>query len=164
MATILKDYLSPYDIKNLLACYKIHDHTDGWESGRLDTGYYKFDLKKSQFFNTYNKELLERTLCVLGTSALHEHDIYFIRYLAHSYTPPHKDPSPVNGKRHVRLNAILQKPHWGGDLFINKQKIDLNIGDAVLFYPDEEEHEVTKCISSYDNPGERLLFSVGALI
>jgi predicted 2-oxoglutarate/Fe(II)-dependent dioxygenase YbiX len=44
----------------------------------------------------------------------------------------------------------------GGELFVAGVRVDLAVGDAVLFSPDRETHEVTAV------GGSRSLFSVGA--
>ena len=53
---------------------------------------------------------------------------------------------------------MLEHAARGGELFVDGAKIELAVGDAVLFFPDQEVHEVT--IVS----GQRLMFSVGAWV
>ena len=53
---------------------------------------------------------------------------------------------------------MLTQAASGGELLIDGELVTLAVGDAVLFHPDAEVHEVTKV------GGPRLLFSVGAWV
>jgi hypothetical protein len=97
---------------------------------------------------------IARAISHLGTPHEHYWDAYLIRYRDGAYVPPHVDPAQP-GRRHRRLNAMLSQAAGGGELRIGGQLIALSPGDAVLFYSDQEVHEVAPVT------GTRLLFSVG---
>jgi len=55
----------------------------------------------------------------------------------------HKDPVDSNGRWHVRLNFMLQKPLDGGDVIINGTKIYLNEDDSWLNFASIQLHGST---------------------
>jgi len=97
---------------------------------------------------------IARAISHLGTPHEHHWDAYLIRYREGAYVPPHVDPAQP-GRRHRRLNAMLSPAAGGGELRIGGQLVALSPGDAVLFYSDQEVHEVAPVT------GTRLVFSVG---
>ena len=97
---------------------------------------------------------IARAISHLGTPHEHHWDAYLIRYRDGAYVPPHVDPAQP-GRRHRRLNAMLSPAAGGGELRIGGQLVALSPGDAVLFYSDQEVHEVAPVT------GTRLVFSVG---
>ena len=101
--------------------------------------------------------LIERALARIGTPYEDYWDVYLIRYRDGSHIPPHTDDAQ-HGRRHRRLNALLERATAGGELTIAGARIELAIGDAVLFEPDREVHDVARVV------GSRLLFSVGAWV
>jgi Rps23 Pro-64 3,4-dihydroxylase Tpa1-like proline 4-hydroxylase len=98
-----------------------------------------------------------RGLAHVGTPFEDYWDAYFIRYLDGAYIPPHTDPAE-HGRTHRRINAVLAQAASGGELRIGGETIALRVGDAVVFSPDRDVHEVTRV------RGPRLLFSVGAWV
>jgi len=151
MAEILRGFLSPTEVAELSARARA---ADGWTAGRQHTGYDILPLRPAL---AATSELVARALAQLGTPFEDYWDVYFIRYDDGAHIPPHTDAAQ-HGKRHRRLNAVLTQAPAGGELLIDGVRIDLAVGDAVLFHPDAEVHEVTKV------GGPRLLFSVGAWV
>ena len=100
---------------------------------------------------------ITRALSHLGTPHEQLWDAYLIRYRDGAYVPPHIDPAEP-GRRHRRLNAMLSQATGGGALRIGGALVALSPGDAVVFYSDQEVHEVTRVT------GTRLLFSVGVWV
>ena len=126
---------------------------DGWTPGRQGTGYDILPLRGIPEL----APLIARALARLGTPFEDYWDVYLIRYADGSSIPPHTDTAQ-HGRRHRRINAVLEQARAGGELFVDGAKVELAVGDAVLFFPDHELHEVTRVT------GSRLLFSVGAWI
>lgn len=60
------------------------------------------------------------------------------------------------GRRQERLNILLQAPASGGELYIQGNHVPLRQGDACLFHPGVQLHEVRPVL------GERLVLSFGA--
>lgn len=77
-------------------------------------------------------------------------DCFFLRYTNGQAAALHTDPG-----RHARLIALVDAPTGGGELIIAGEPARLHEGDAVVFDPAEEEHEVTPVT------GHRLVWSVG---
>ena len=151
MAEVLRGFLSPIEVAELTA----HAQTaDGWAAGRQHTGYDILPLRPQL---TPTSPLVARALMRIGTPFEDYWDVYFIRYMDNAHIPPHTD-SAQHGKRHLRINAVLIQAPSGGELLIDGTLIALAVGDAVLFHPDTEVHEVAKV------GGPRLLFSVGAWV
>jgi hypothetical protein len=151
VAEILKEflYISEVDWFRRRA-----EHANDWHEGRQGTGYEVLPLKKelTMFFTSV---FVKRALRHIGEPVEDFWDTYLIRYPDGSSIPKHLDDASF-GLRHRRLNAMVTAPEDGGRLTINNIEIPLLVGDAVLFYPNEEEHEVTTV------RGTRLIFSVGA--
>lgn len=52
---------------------------------------------------------------------------------------------PKEGSLEVlRCNVMTRKPEFGGDLYINDNKIEINIGDLHCYLPSTMEHYVTE--------------------
>jgi len=152
MAEVLRGFLSPDEVAALRA--QANATTDGWTPGRQHTGY---DILPLRSVMDRTAPLVARGLAKVGTPFQDYWDVYFIRYLDGAYIPPHTDPAE-HGKTHRRINAVLTQAERGGELIVAGIKIDLAVGDAVLFSPSAEEHEVSTV------HGPRLLFSVGAWV
>jgi hypothetical protein len=146
MANVLRAFLSPTELAELRERSRV---ADGWTPGRQGTGYDILPLAWP------DHPLVVRALGQLGTPFEHHWDVYLIRYLDGAHIPAHTDPAQY-GKRHRRINAVVTQASAGGDLRIDGALVELTTGDAVVFYPDAEVHEVTPVI------GIRVLFSVGA--
>ena len=150
MAALLPAFLSPAEVAEL----RLRAGTaTGWTAGRQGTGYDILPLKSE----LASSDLVRRALARIGTPFEDYWDVYFIRYLDGAHIPEHVDAAQ-HGKRHRRINAVLAQAASGGELFVDGAKIELRVGDAVLFEPDLEVHAVTKV------SGARLLFSVGAWV
>jgi predicted 2-oxoglutarate/Fe(II)-dependent dioxygenase YbiX len=142
---VLPAFLSAAEIAELLA----RDTGDGWKPGRQGTGYDTLPLARDA--------LAYRALAHVGTPFEDYWDVYLIRYRDGSHIPPHTDAAQ-HGRQHRRLNALLVAPQRGGELRIAGARVDLAIGDAVVFEPDRDQHQVSTVV------GERVLFSVGAWV
>jgi hypothetical protein len=98
-------------------------------------------------------DLTFRTLDLL-TSASPEAkflDSFFIHYLPNFGIAPH-----VDARSWSRVNVLLIKPPLGGQLIIEGEVQDMDVGDAVVFEPRLQEHMVTPVVE-----GERLIWSLG---
>ena len=150
MPELLHRFLSPAEVLELQAMAAA---ADGWAPGRQATGYDILPLRA----RLPGSPILARALAKIRTPFEYYWDAYFIRYLEGARIPPHVDPA-LHGKHHRRLNAVLTQAASGGELFVAGVRVDLAVGDAVLFSPDRETHEVTAV------GGSRLLLSVGAWV
>lgn len=133
-----------------------------WEPGRQGSGYEKSDLTASPMARAYRiAVVISRALRALGVPPDHGHDAWMLHYPDGAHVPPHRDPAPF-GARHRRLNAILTAPDDGGRFeFLDGvwQTAGFGLeGDAIMFYPSEITHAVSRCI------GPRFVFSVGVLV
>ncbi len=151
MAEVLREFLAPSEVAELVARAQT---AEGWVAGRQHTGYDILPLRPEL---TQASALVARALARIGTPFEDYWDVYFIRYADGAHIPPHTDAAQ-HGKRHRRINAVLTQAPRGGDLLIDGALIALAVGDAVMFHPDTEVHEVTRV------GGPRLLFSVGAWV
>ena len=147
MSQLLPGFLTPDEV----AALRARQPDDGWKPGRQGTGYDILPLPR------FRKGAIERALARIGTPYEDHWDVYLIRYPDGSHVPPHTDDAQF-GRRHRRINALLERATGGGELTIAGARVELAIGDAVLFEPDREVHEVARVV------GSRLLFSVGALV
>ncbi len=164
MAELHAQFLSPAEVATL--CALAEAQTSGWAPGRQHTGYEILSLRAPTAAEGRNvtpkvapnvATLVTRALALIGTPFEDYWDVYFIRYLDGAYIPPHTDPAQ-HGRTHRRLNAVLAQAPSGGELLIGGVQLELAVGDAVLFCPDREVHEVSRVV------GPRLLFSVGAWV
>lgn len=146
---IIKDFLTKNEVYAFQWYAKESSH---WKPGRQKTGYEVICIKRTL---TFLSPIMIKIKSVMLPATGDFWDLFLIRYPDGSYIPPHKDQAEIFGQRHQRLNALLKAPDSGGQLRISGDDVHLEIGDAVLFFPDEEEHEVTKV------QGERLLLSSG---
>lgn len=124
-----------------------------FEPGRQGTGYLRARVPAQVVgvLQTRSREEFPRTDFELG------HDCYLVKYPEGSSIPVHVDEAPL-GFEHYRLNAVVQKPLEGGQLLVEDKAIQLDVGDAYVFRPDIERHQVERIVR-----GERLLWSVGML-
>lgn len=142
-------FLAPTDIEFIL--HRAHTSC-GWTRGRQNTGYDVLSIKHEPAFSG----LIQRALLHVGPYFEDFYDAYLLRYQVGDYIPPHRDEAALAGKRHHRLNAMAACADEGGELLIQGRQIKFPLGTAIDFFPDEEEHAVTRVIQ-----GQRLLFSVG---
>ena len=147
---ILRGFVSPDEVAALRACAGAEV---GWLVGRQRSGYEKLPLREP----LRQHVVVKRALAELGTPYQDYWDVYLIRYLDGAHVPDHVDAAE-HGRRHRRINIVLEEPRSGGALRIDGVEIDLSVGDAVLFEPDREVHHVTPVV------GTRLVFSVGAWV
>ena len=150
MPELIPAFLSAGEVTAL--CVRASTGVD-WKPGRQGTGYDILPLRGIPEL----EPLIARGLARLGTPFEDYWDVYLIRYADGSSIPPHTDAAQ-HGRRHRRINAVLEQAREGGDLLVDGARVPLAVGDAVLFFPDEEVHEVTTVV------GSRLLFSVGAWV
>ena len=129
-----------------------------WIPGRQGTGYDKA-LLRDRLYDVEGPVLQRGLKEVTGGQQLPDDwelwDAWLLRYPDGAHIAPHTDPAR-EGHRHVRLNALLKAPEGGGELTVDGQKVALEVGDAIVFAPDVQPHEVSRVT------GERLLFSLGA--
>lgn len=151
MAEILRGFLSSPEVAEL---WQRAQTAEGWTAGRQHTGY---DILPLWPELTASSALVARALARIGSPFEDYWDVYFIRYANGAHIPPHTDAAQ-HGKRHRRINTVLTQASSGGELLIDGAIVALAVGDAVLFQPDTEIHEVTRV------GGPRLLFSVGAWV
>jgi len=150
MPDLLRAFLLPAELDEL---GRLAAAPRTWTPGRQGTGYDISPLKDL----APPLPAVARALAHLGTPYEQHWDAYLIRYRDGAYIPPHVDPAQ-HGRRHRRLNALVMQAAGGGELRIGGQLVALELGDAVVFYPDQEVHEVAPVA------GTRLLLSVGALL
>lgn len=148
MPDIVRGFLSELEIELLRVRATVGE---GWRPGRQGTGYDILPLKELMA----GEALVERALAHIGTPSGDFWDVYLIRYVDGAHVPDHVDAAQP-GLRHRRLNALITAAEAGGELTIAGERVELGVGDAVCFYPDEELHRVEPVT------GTRLLFSVGA--
>lgn len=153
MAQLLPLFLSTAEVADLCAQAAAAAETS-WAPGRQHTGYDILPLRPAQGLTS---PLIARAIAQLGAPFGDHWDAYFLRYLDGAHIPPHTDPAQ-HGRRHRRLNAVLAQATRGGELTISGVHVPLAVGDAIVFDPDRDVHEVSAVV------GTRLLFSVGALI
>lgn len=106
-----------------------------WIEGRQKTKYQKMLIAQS------------KKLCF---------DIWLIKYVD-SNISLHIDPSPLEGKKHHRINIILRKPEFGG-FFINFGEFKTYFNHRVIYFnPSDSYHFLSKAY------GKRLVLSIGWL-
>jgi hypothetical protein len=155
MGQIMPGFLDNYEIANLRY---VAMQGNAWTKGRQGTGYEILSLQHLSAPGGTIGEIVRRARKHVGDPPTGNWDSYLIRYHRGDYVPKHRDEAALEGMIHRRLNALVTMPQRGGDLWVAGELIELNVGDAFLFDPGTEEHEVTKC------GGDRLLLSVGAYI
>lgn len=145
---ILRQFLSQGDVDELLQFAEQHC----FDPGRQGTGYTKTPIPPTHF-----QALRQDALRWLGVPQDTAHDCYLVKYETGSCIPLHRDDAPM-AQEHHRLNAMVQMPLEGGELWVSGQPVSLNTRDCYLFRPDLDEHEVEKVLA-----GTRLIFTVGVL-
>ena len=142
---ILRRFLSVDDVSRLLRTCRLLERSGAFY--RTDRGY--------AFASALNARVLaplrDRARLVLPQGV--RYDSFFLRYETGVRAAAHVDPPG----RIARLIALVREPDAGGDLVIAGQLADLHEGDAVVFEPSKEEHEVTQVT------GERIVWSVGSM-
>lgn len=140
-----------------------------WVRGRQEGGYLILPIPSGEDPPRWMGDLTRRSLKLLLESPLcgqgsldpdHEFlawDRYLIHYPEGSCIPEHTDPVP-EGQRHIRLNAQFGPAVEGGVFHLCGNPVLLRPGDAVVFRPDRDVHEVTRVTR-----GDRWLWSVGAV-
>ena len=122
-----------------------------WEPGRHETGYQKLAVG-----DLAPRSLIEKTLALLAPYEPLGWDCFLLRYPIYSEIPAHRDPPLAEGWRHLRLNAVVRQSMMGGVLFLDGSAVPLEEREAILFWPDQSLHRVSRI-----EQGERLLWSVG---
>lgn len=70
----------------------------------------------------------------------------------------HKDPKSLNGLATLRCNILTQSSEKGGQLYVDGQAINFNVGDLHCYLVSEHEHWVTP--AEGDTP--RIMWMFGA--
>lgn len=146
---LIHGFLTTHNIEWML---RWADENSGWTRGRQGTGYDVLYVKDEPDWSG----LIQRCLIHIGPYFEDFFDAYLIRYQERDFIPPHKDEAAMFGKRHHRINSMVSLAEEGGDFLIDGKKQEFPLGAAIDFYPDEEEHEVTKVAK-----GRRIVFTVG---
>ena len=156
---IVKDFLSDLELLELYL-YSCNAH---YEPGRQGTGYEKSAVPQIVTHTTKSVATVrmavfqKRALGLLGLSLMDGFDCYFVRYPEGSHIPLHLDDAPL-AQEHHRVNVLLHAPEAGGEHFVDGRPVSLSAGDAYVFRPDLEQHEVKSVLR-----GERLIWTLGAL-
>lgn len=90
----------------------------------------------------------EEVIASAGTS--------MVRHTQGEFTAPRVDVRDEG--RHVRCDLLLRPAARGGDFRIADTPVPLVAGDAVVYYPDVDEHKVVKVIA-----GARYALSCGSI-
>lgn len=139
------------------ACARVFDVVTALQSpgepGRQGTGYGKTSLSE-HLDHPALVDVLHRLRTALGQPPAF--DAWWLTYPVGSHIPEHVDPAPVDGLCHLRANLVVVRGR-GGDFVADGQRIDLDVGDLVVFRPDVVRHAV----SLVDEP--RALLSLGTL-
>ncbi len=140
---LLKKFLTEEDVRDLLHVWE-DERAFGWNLHRAEKNYRFAPCLGAPI------HLSERALAALPErEELKYEDSFFIHYGNGGMTRPHKDT-----RTGLRLNALLITPKFGS-LVISDRVVFMEVGDAVVFEPNIEEHQVTTV------KGERLIWSVG---
>lgn len=140
---LIRKLMSTQEVERLLLIWE-QERVIGWLIDR--------EVKKCHFTPCLNEEFKAKALLYLPQARYDELtyvDSFFIYYTDGDKTEPHMD-----GRSGKRINVLLKKPEEGV-LRISDRDVPMEVGDAVVFYPDKELHEVTPV------KGERLIWSVG---
>jgi hypothetical protein len=139
------------------ACQRACDVVTPWleaaEPGRHGTGYSKTSLLQRLAHPALIDIIGLLRVAVGGPPAF---DAWWLSYPVGSHAPAHLDPAPVDGLCHLRANLVVVRGR-GGDFIADGERIDLDVGDLVVFRPDVVQHAV----SVVDEP--RALLSLGTL-
>lgn len=149
-----------------------------WSEGRGATGYYKLDVHREPLLDILvNRYLFLIAENVSRGNKLHawgvlsavqahrKYDAWIVHYPTGSHIPPHTDPTPEEGLRHVRVNILLQEPGWGGLFYVARRSdppmeyCPMSTGEGWLFHSGELEHHVGRVYK-----GDRYVLSIGALV
>lgn len=135
---VIFDFLSSDERKELL----VFSEKLYWEEGRQGTGYLKAAVPPNETDLISN--LIMRSLKVLDRDdpLVLSYDCYILKYPPGSFIAQHKDDAPF-GSRHCRLNAIISGSPHGGELYIERRKVELFPGDAYVFRPDIHMHSIS---------------------
>jgi hypothetical protein len=146
---IIRDFIS---LSFRQVCIAIASKANHWAPGRQGTGYEKLDLKTCKPV----EPIVRSAMWILGVTADYGFwDAYLLRYPDMAFIPKHRDEAGMFGMEHYRINALVKPATLGGLLIMEGATIMIEPGDAIVFRPDVEEHEVTQCRD------ERLVLSVG---
>ena len=85
----------------------------------------------------------EYDLQIRGLPSAAGSDCYLLRAGPGVLIPPHVDAAKP-GFEHHRLNVALSDEHEGGDVTIEGAKVELHLGDALVFRPDIQLHAVSE--------------------
>lgn len=144
---VLSGWLSPRERVALNVVAK----REGWQPGSKGTGYHKLDLSD----DVATGRLVRRAREALGAPVLF--DAWLMRYPVGSELPAHTDAASGD-LCHVRLYA-LALGSAGGLFYIDGEEVPLEDGDAVMFRPDLQRHQLTTV-----ERNQRLVLSVGAQV
>ena len=139
---ILKKFLTLEEIVELITFFK---GIPSWEVTRKGVKAYDFAPCSSGPIGMISKALKE-----LDEDNCKFYDSFFLNYTNGCKIPWHKDQ-----RSKQRMNVCLIRPESGGILYIENEKVELDVGDAVIFHPSIENH----CVDEVK--GQRLIWSVG---
>ena len=135
---------------------------EAWVPGRQGSGYEKLDLVAALADGTLGAQrpFAEAQVAAaregLGVDSSNGWDAFLLRYREGAFVPEHR--APTTSLCHLRLNVLLLEASQGtGLLHLGGELFPLGAGDAVLFRPDVQPHQVTRV------EGERHVLSVGCI-
>jgi hypothetical protein len=100
--------------------------------------WYKNNITEQRCTLSVENDILEKIKACLPTDNEYIADrMYVTKYDLGQLCKPHKDPADIT------IIILLNKEFEGGDLFVEKRKINLCLGDAI-FFSNREIHHVSK--------------------
>ena len=117
----------------------------------------------------YPKEVLEIANRVRAKAGVDKHPIIddhgadgIVVTIAYEggYSHEHTDPRSKLGHLTYRCNILSQASEGGGELYVNKNKIDIGAGDLHCYFASELLHKVTKI----EGTTPRIMWIFGAYI
>lgn len=153
---LIKGFLSELDVLNISLLHINCAKFGFYKHGEQKTGYKTANVLDSVF----TQQIITRAMRVMNASQnAPMKDALLLYYPERSMIPKHTDRCSLFGAVHTRCNILIASPQKGGVLKVNNEQWDLFPGDAFVFKPDQEEHEV----STIDS-GHRLVLSIGCMV
>ena len=122
--------------------------------GISNNGDLKTRLTSRMYFDRYEypqivRDLSERIRKFVGIDSYpliegHGRDGVVVSYTMNGGdVAKHKDPKSAEGLATLRCNILTQKSENGGDLYVDGNKININVGDLHCYLVSEHEHWAT---------------------